>query len=484
MDDKVLYIIGNGFDLMHGVKSSYYDFNKTLGRNSSLRFYLELYLKADDLWANFEEALGTLNVEAMCDPHMIDFWLDNMEAYDEDASAADFFLAAETAAAPVTEIAEGLGRRFPAWVRTLKTNTADRPLANVIKAGKVLDFNYTEFIETLYGIHEDDVCYIHGNRRKKKGKPGERLILGHMPEASDEQYDFKDNWSGLNLSGNRAQMIYDAKETALRHVMDADEELTKYCSKNIEKHKNFFEKLSDINKVITIGHSLYPVDWAYFEEVICQNQNPDDVEWYFGCFGREDLERIGTFTERFGISHDKVHIFRTDIIRTKPIEDLTDKRPAQPMDRERSLGCSDSGRWKVVGRGKTVEIRDTRKGTAKFVRIFNTAMNGAVFVDDSICLLVARGINAGVFLLRYSDSHWHYELELEGIPNQGLITKRLHRILRDGDQLIFVYQSRVRKYDLNDGALVLNKGMQKAPERAFSGENITEKFKRIYKNGF
>lgn len=279
-------------------------------------------------------------------------------------------------------------------------------------------------------------------------------------------------------------MIYDAKETALRYVTDADEEFTKYCGKNIEKHKNFFKKLLDINKVITIGHSLYPADWAYFKEVIRQNQNPDDIEWYFGCFGRGDLERIDTFTEHFGIPHGKVHIFRTDVIRTKPIEDVNNKQPVKQADKEKSLGYSDSGRWEAVGRGRIVEIKDTHKETVELVRIFNTAMNGAVFIDDSICLLVARGMNAGVFLLRYSNGHWHYELELEEIPNQGLINKRLHRILRDGDQLIFVYQSRVRKYDLNDGTLVLNKGMQKAPEHVFSGKDITEKFKRIYKNEF
>lgn len=29
-EDKVLYVIGNGFDLMHGVRSSYYYFGRTL----------------------------------------------------------------------------------------------------------------------------------------------------------------------------------------------------------------------------------------------------------------------------------------------------------------------------------------------------------------------------------------------------------------------------------------------------------------------
>ena len=42
-----LYVIGNGFDMLHGVRSSYYDFSKTLGKRSSVRFYLEKYLKTN-----------------------------------------------------------------------------------------------------------------------------------------------------------------------------------------------------------------------------------------------------------------------------------------------------------------------------------------------------------------------------------------------------------------------------------------------------
>ena len=59
-----LYVIGNGFDMLHGVRSSYYDFSRTLGKRSSVRFYLEKYLKTDDLWADFEGALGKINIEA------------------------------------------------------------------------------------------------------------------------------------------------------------------------------------------------------------------------------------------------------------------------------------------------------------------------------------------------------------------------------------------------------------------------------------
>lgn len=48
---------------MHGVKSSYRAFRDSLGRNSELCRELEFYLKAEDIWANFEDALGHINMD-------------------------------------------------------------------------------------------------------------------------------------------------------------------------------------------------------------------------------------------------------------------------------------------------------------------------------------------------------------------------------------------------------------------------------------
>ena len=47
--DNALYIIGNGFDLMHGVKSSYYDFRNTIGKNNYLRICLETFISKIDI---------------------------------------------------------------------------------------------------------------------------------------------------------------------------------------------------------------------------------------------------------------------------------------------------------------------------------------------------------------------------------------------------------------------------------------------------
>lgn len=95
-------------------------------------------------------------------------WLDDFGVYgDEDSGAAEFYMAVEAAAAPMANLVNNLQPTFRRWIERLEVGTDDRPLNGLIHPqGKVLDFNYTEFIETLYGVKE--VCYIHGSRKKKK----------------------------------------------------------------------------------------------------------------------------------------------------------------------------------------------------------------------------------------------------------------------------------------------------------------------------
>ena len=111
-------------------------------------------------------------------------------------------------------------------------------------------------------------------------------------------------------------------------------------------------------------------------------------------------------------------------------------------------------------------------------------MNGAVFTDEDTCFQIQRGVDKGIFLLRWKDGEWRYLGELQEIPNQGVITKRLHRIHIEEDKIYFIYQSRVWVYSLTDGALIQNRDMQQAAKRTYPGMDVTQMFQRIYKNGF
>lgn len=145
---QTLYIIGNDFDLMHRVPSSYYNFRDSLGKNNNLRYDLEIALTSEDIWADFENALGTLNLNLMGSRDIVDMWLDNFGFYDdEDGGAAEFYMAVEAAAAPISNLVCNLQPTFRRWIERLEVGTDERPLNGLIQPqGKVLDFNYTEFV--------------------------------------------------------------------------------------------------------------------------------------------------------------------------------------------------------------------------------------------------------------------------------------------------------------------------------------------------
>lgn len=298
-----LYIIGNGFDLMHRVPSSYYNFRDSLGKNNSLRYSLETALTAEDIWADFENALGTLNLNLMGSRNIIDMWLDDFGVYgDEDSGAAEFYMAVEAAAAPMANLVNNLQPTFRRWIERLEVGTDDRPLNGLIHPqGKVLDFNYTEFIETLYGVKE--VCYIHGSRKKKK-----KLILGHKPGAAGNFHQ-----KNRKPQNYRQAMIDVAQDNVFDLIGQYDKDLTKDSQEIIKNNQAFFDGLACTEQIVVIGHSISLVDWDYFIEV---NKKASNAHWCFGIYGLNDLRNMAELVKSLNIKN--YDIFRTDSIWTKP----------------------------------------------------------------------------------------------------------------------------------------------------------------------
>jgi hypothetical protein len=61
-----LYIIGNGFDLYHGIPSGYWNFKEYLERIDPMIFNrLDRYFDEDELWSDFETTLANLNTDEL-----------------------------------------------------------------------------------------------------------------------------------------------------------------------------------------------------------------------------------------------------------------------------------------------------------------------------------------------------------------------------------------------------------------------------------
>ncbi len=197
------------------------------------------------------------------------------------------------------------------WVESLKVpDISYRPLNGIIRNSKTLNFNYTEFIEELYGVDKENVCYIHGCRRKEKYRPKDKLILGHVPSAGDN--DIVGNYRLPKYKSSRKRyMVEAAIDTAARNLSWYDEETTKNCKDIIKSHQEFFDDLTNVNRIIVVGHSLSPVDWDYFKKIQSVNNNENNIEWFFSCHSASNIESIKMFAGAMDIKAEQITLFIT-----------------------------------------------------------------------------------------------------------------------------------------------------------------------------
>lgn len=477
-NDNILFILGNGFDLMHNVRSSYYAFRDSIGKNNSLRTTLEFYLTPEDIWADFEDSLARFNVGAMASSELIEDWLDMFDAFDEDASVASFYMAAEWAGEPMRTIGDELPSRFRRWVDSLAVGTADRPLKELFRNSKVLCFNYTEFVETMYGVPNEDVCYIHGSRKRKKGHPLEKLILGHLPGASDDAYDFDDSHRRGPKNPFRRKMVELAQENAIRIISEWDEELTKDSRKIINEHKDFFDGLSGITAVVTIGHSFAPVDQDYFAAVVAALPDPGAVQWYFGCYGLHDLERLEQMLIKIGLDRSSVYICPTEYIRTTPLPALPAK-PAVNVPKEKVRCVSQDGRWQMVTCGAQLSIRDAKKKKDVYRILCSTPASRGFFAQDAeLLFVIILGAEPGVLLFCRTDESWQFVNELLPSSHMHLLNRRLNYVYMTDNQIVFVYNNRVCSFSLDDGNLISSRAVRNARFAHYEGVEVGQHFKR------
>lgn len=304
---SILFIIGNGFDLMHGVPSNYYNFRDSMGRQNELRNALEIYIKKEDLWADFEESLAYLDDEAMLGT--ANDWMDIFDVkdeFDEEFSAADFFMAAETTVAPAQTIERELPKQFREWICTLKPNVSGKPLEGIINdQSAFINFNYTEFLEEVYCVPKKNIWYIHGDRRDQR----KELIIGH---ASGSEYEI-DNNSSECISDRlrmKSQTAYDLHETTGYYLSSYYSSTTKKSNDVIKANKERFISLSKKDTVVVIGHSLSAVDYPYFKEIISNNQNYANIKWYISWHSADTFKRINAFADTMGIQPKQIELFR------------------------------------------------------------------------------------------------------------------------------------------------------------------------------
>ncbi|QTK81969.1 Hypothetical protein AT6N2_L1158 [Agrobacterium tumefaciens] len=289
-----LFIIGNGFDIHHGIRSRYTDFAKWLESvdrevHSAIEEFLPTWVDAEgnvqNAWADLENNLQYFDTDQLLDYGMS--FLPSYGADDwRDSGHHDFEYELDRV---IRALSVGLHRNFVRWLHTLSIPAqTTSPVRSIVPRAKYLNFNYTPTIQTLYGAA--NVLHIHGSLADTTSQ----IVLGHgwTPSVEDRWENRIDEDTDTRVAGG------------YRLIDDYFRKTFKPTAEIIKHNQAFFTGLGDVSEVYVLGHGLAEVDAPYFAEVLeCL---PEDVDWIVSYYGghreREKIEsaaiEIGIPTER------------------------------------------------------------------------------------------------------------------------------------------------------------------------------------------
>lgn len=301
-DENSLFIIGNGFDLAHGLQTAYKDFEKRIRANPLLRETLKQYVDVDCWWKDLEESLAKIKYKDIINPKDIlngiynegKFDIDDPESFDRDI---------EELIKPIKLLTRELTVCFKNWIDRLSTNISNYKFLGVLsKKSLYFSFNYTDILECNYLIPDNNVCHIHGERRK----PERGIIIGHSLEEDGQDYDEKDF---KNMDEDTQEIVWYVIEKAYEHLEKYVGLIEKNCQKIINRHLDFFEKINKVNKITIIGHSLGRVDYPYFKKIISSCENRKTMKWYISFYSDDDIKSIKEFINYFKLDINNVYCF-------------------------------------------------------------------------------------------------------------------------------------------------------------------------------
>lgn len=277
MGDDILYIIGNGFDLAHGMPTRYRDFRRWLVDNNRIDVIQELQsayptVEGEDylLWADFETALGQYDIDMVINWSWENSFLTEYSIGGQRFESPSFFLD--------IQLNDIINNVFSEWARQIPI--AEKAVKEVPNEALYLTFNYTDTLEVLYHIPETQICHIHG-----RASVDEYVIVGHSREINPA--DYWDDNIDMRENNERMQRLVNMNE------------LCKPYNEIIERNDDFFKAMQTVKDVYVDGHSCGEIDYPYFWKV--KESVSEYTLWHFNPHSDEDVRRIVKLKEEMGI---------------------------------------------------------------------------------------------------------------------------------------------------------------------------------------
>lgn len=303
-DSNTLFIIGNGFDNHHSLSTKYTDFRDYLKDNDTklldaLENNFGLDRNKDYLWNSFEDRLK--HCESI--------------PYDQNVSVSK-----KTASTPIADLINqiyyielNLNQRIFNWIRDkaqekISKEISDKELLLQNSDSLFLSFNYTTVLEDCYGIPESQIFHIHGKFSKNNK---EQLFVGFGDTNFNVLENYQNNTKCIKLVKPEGESInkmsLKGKDNALSIFSkeDRDRLFAFFTNRNKSLYLSEFNlynfnirilrKLSEVNKVIILGHSLGTSDVLSLK--LLRDKLGDHVHWYLGIYSKLENKYINNFSK-------------------------------------------------------------------------------------------------------------------------------------------------------------------------------------------
>ena len=280
--NETLYIVGNGFDCHHGIKSRYLDFKEWLNINNYPLFEkVDLSFRDNvEFWSDMETQLGHLNTAQFHEDNFKEICL---------SANKDFYIhefqnhSSENA---LRIMVDELIRNLKTWCLSFDYShvKADVPLN---KDAYFITFNYTDTLERCYGVPNKQIFYIHG-----RANSDDDLILGSGISSGE-------------IIENKFNGEYTGDEDHDNLISEVGR-LKKPVYKIIHRNPQVFKKHEKLKAITIMGFSFSEIDIPYLQHL--NTLNPQVVKWNLCFHSLEDLRRIVKFVEASGISCDRLQL--------------------------------------------------------------------------------------------------------------------------------------------------------------------------------
>lgn len=254
---NTLYIIGNGFDLHHGLPTSFQGFREYSKFSNFHRLYENgvFMMLADqslaEHWNKLEQNLANFDVNDLIEQAK--------EYYDEDPHENQFLYEVKTA---IDSITTGLVTELHNYLSKAEAQPATpNTFLALDTSARFINFNYTNTLERIYNIPSHNICYIHGKLHSSSS-----IVIGHG--MVDPAYEPKPSIDFSKLSEDEFQAYVDEYSQDYEDAVSEAYEYFKISYKDteacLEAASGFLQELAVIDNVIILGHSMAEIDQIYF----------------------------------------------------------------------------------------------------------------------------------------------------------------------------------------------------------------------------